>query len=100
MSLEDDKKLIRKELSNLKINFNKAKSYYQKRLEELEMKLSLIKRKQKLDTMLKSNKRNKSEILGINTHSSIETSISKMRGRKPINLQAAKAIGLPTKKKY
>ena len=59
MSLEDDKKLIRKELSNLKINFNKAKSYYQKRLEELEMKLSLIKRKQKLDTMLKSNKRNK-----------------------------------------
>ena len=33
MSLEDDKKLIRKELSNLKINFNKAKSYYQKRLE-------------------------------------------------------------------
>ena len=30
------------------------------------MKLSLIKRKQKLDTMLKSNKRNKSEILGIN----------------------------------
>ena len=39
------------------------------------------------------------EKLGINTHGSIETGISKMRGRKPINLQAAKAIGLPTKKR-
>ena len=98
MDLEKEKIIIKKNISDLKIKLKETKSFIQKRTEELEQQLYLIKRKQKVESMMSGNRRKKSEILGIQTHGSIETGISKMRGRKPINSQAARAIDLPTKK--
>ena len=99
MDTEEEKKIIKKNISDLKIKLKETKSFSLKKIEELEQRLYLIKRKQKVESMLRGNRRKKSEILGIQTHGSVETGISKLRGRKPINTQAAIAIGLPTKKK-
>ena len=97
MKLSEIEKLLKKQLYELKVNHSKQKIIFQKKLEDLENKLFLIKRKKKVQQMINSttanpNKRKKSEILGISTHGSIKTGISKIKGRKPINAQAARAV--------
>ena len=105
MKLGEEIYQLKRRLSELKQEHKKKEIIYKQELEELENRIFLLKRKSKIKQMIEMtnsnpNRRKKSEILGISTHGSVPTGISKIKGKKPINTQAARAIGLPTKKKY
>ena len=78
-------------LSSLQKFWVSYKDYFQLPSSEQKEKYELI--------YSTTNKRKRSERLGINVHSSIPSSISKIHGRKPINRQAARIVGFKFKKK-
>ena len=102
MSFKKEKEFIRRKI-------NKEKIIFRKKMEELDQELYMVELKEKRQKQEQkgkyellystTNKRKKSERLGINVHGSIPTSISKIHGRKPINRQAARIVGFKFKKK-
>ena len=95
MSIKKEEKVILKQIKKERIIFRK-------KIEELEAKLYVLELKQRRNKEIRrrnyevlystTNKPKRSERLGIKSHSSIPTAISKIQGRKPINRQAARIV--------
>ena len=102
MNFKKEKKIIRRKMDKERIIFRKKMEELDQELYMLELKekRQLSKQKEKYELIYSTtNKRKRSERLGINVHSSIPSSISKIHGRKPINRQAARIVGFKFKKK-
>ena len=102
MNFKKEKKIIRRKMDRERIIFRKKMEELDQELYMLELKekRQLSKQKEKYELIYSTtNKRKRSERLGINVHGSIPTSISKIHGRKPINRQTARIVGFKFKKK-
>jgi hypothetical protein len=102
MSFKKEKKIIRRKMDRERIIFRKKMEELDQELYMLELKEKRQQSEQKEKYELiysTTNKRKRSERLGINVHGSIPTSISKIHGRKPINRQTARIVGFKFKKK-
>ena len=102
MSFKKEKKIIRRKMDRERIIFRKKMEELDQELYMLELKEKRQQSEQKEKYELiysTTNKRKRSERLGIKVHGSIPTSISKIQGKKTKNRKTARIVGFKFKKK-